>query len=101
MDERKPPPALCDGTHGCVTYWCKKHDHRFVGKAVPVGTRVDPGCPKCAEESDKICACGHPESRHDTFGCHYQGCSCRAFELLAGKCPMGEAGTARRMKNEE
>lgn len=43
-------------------------------------------------ESDRFCSCGHPESRHDRFGCHYPGCGCRAFDLMGGKCPIGEAG---------
>ena len=41
-------------------------------------------------QDEKVCSCGHPESRHDRFGCHYPGCDCRAFELLR-KCPHAEA----------
>lgn len=52
-------------------------------------------------ENDRLCACGHPESRHDRFGCHYPGCGCRTFELLCGKCPSAEAGWARENGNED
>lgn len=45
-----------------------------------------------SKDQDRTCACGHPESRHDRFGCHYPGCGCKAFELLGGKFPTGEAG---------
>lgn len=41
---------------------------------------------------DRPCVCGHPESKHDRFGCHYPGCSCRTFEPPFGRCPLGEAG---------
>jgi hypothetical protein len=38
--EDVPPPALCDATIG-ATWWCEKHDHRWIGEKK---------CPKCKEE---------------------------------------------------
>lgn len=45
---------------------------------------------KMGTQDEKVCSCGHPESRHDRFGCHYPGCDCRAFDLTR-KCPLADA----------
>lgn len=35
-----------------------------------------------AEAGGRVCSCGHPESSHDRFGCHYGGCPCPRFDPL-------------------